>query len=293
VTVTRTLVRELMDQAGLYREALVRALSHRESHLLRIELAEAEAAIADASAGLAELDASSAPPLVVVVPCGAAKRPRRTTAGDMYTGGYHRACRRYAVRFGADRILVLSARHGLLDLDEPIDPYELRMGQPGSVTTAAIRRQAERLAVASADVVLLGGRAYVERAAPVWPQARTPLAHVGGIGRQLAVLAHGPDPLLERADAYRAAWTGASTGSARDAGHQNGAAQDDLDTFVLDPVEMVAWGPFRSDDDAERFVASDKYLESWCALTTRGAMRRHRVPTHPPATYHGSWPVEA
>lgn len=286
MTVTRTLLREHIAQAGLYREALTRALSHRESRLLRDELADAETAIAEASARLVELDASGAPPLVVLVPCGSAKRPYRAAAGEMYAGSYHRACRRYAERIGADRTLVLSARHGLLDLDEPIDPYDLRMGQPGSVTTATIREQAERLGIACADVVLLGGRAYVERAAPVWPQARTPLAHIGGIGHQLAALARGPDPLLEHADAYRAAWTGAAT-------EMDAAGQDDLDTFVLDPVEMVAWGPFGSDEDAERFIASDKYLESWSTLTTRAAMHRHRVPTYPPAVYHGSWPIKA
>ena len=64
----------------------------------------------------------------------------------------------------------------------------------------------------------------------------------------------------------------------------------DADTFVFDPNEMVAWGPFSSDEGAERFIESDKYLESWCTLTTRRAVRVHRVPSYPPAAYHGSWP---
>jgi hypothetical protein len=65
------------------------------------------------------------------------------------------------------------------------------------------------------------------------------------------------------------------------------------DTFVFDPVEMVAWGPFESDDEAERFIESDKYLASWCVVTTGEAMRRHLVTAYPPAAYHGTWPKES
>ena len=104
----------------------------------------------------------------------------------MYVGSYHRACRHYARRIGADRVLVLSARHGLLDLHERIEPYDLRMGRPGSVEVATLRLQAERLGVLDADVVVVGGGHYVERAVAVWPDALLPLQGCRGIGEQLA-----------------------------------------------------------------------------------------------------------
>lgn len=63
-------------------------------------------------------------------------------------------------------------------------------------------------------------------------------------------------------------------------------------SFVFDPNEMVAWGPFDTDEEAERFVESDKYLQSWCTVTTRAAMHSHRIPVYPPAAYHGTWPKE-
>ena len=66
----------------------------------------------------------------------------------------------------------------------------------------------------------------------------------------------------------------------------------DSASFVFDPKEMVAWGPFDSDEEAERFIESDKYLESWCTVTTGAAMHSHRVPIYPPAAYHGTWPKE-
>ena len=124
--------------------------------------------------------------VVVVVPCGGRKRTRPVPAGAMYVGSYHQACRRYARRIGADRVLVLSARHGLVELHERIEPYELRMGRPGCVGVETLRLQAERLGIRHAAVVVVGGREYVERAVAVWPDALAPLRGCRGIGEQLA-----------------------------------------------------------------------------------------------------------
>ena len=71
------------------------------------------------------------------------------------------------------------------------------------------------------------------------------------------------------------------------------AKTGDGDTFVLDPLELRAWGPFASDDEAERFIESDKYLASWCVVTTGAAIRRHLGAAYPPAAYHGTWPKES
>lgn len=128
--------------------------------------------------------------LVVVVPCGRRKRDRPVPAGAMYLGSYHHACRRYARRIGADRVLVLSARYGLLELQERIEPYDLRMGQSGCVDADTIRLQAQRLGVLDADVVVVGGTDYVERAAVVWPDAALPLRGCRGIGEQLRRLSN-------------------------------------------------------------------------------------------------------
>jgi hypothetical protein len=123
-------------------------------------------------------------------PCGARKLTEPAPAGQLYTGSYHLACRRAAAALTTpDRILILSALHGLLPLDQVTTPYELRMGQPGSIGAAALRRQAEQLdLVDELQVIVLAGRAYTTAALTVWPHASTPLAGAGGLGRQLAVL---------------------------------------------------------------------------------------------------------
>jgi hypothetical protein len=64
------------------------------------------------------------------------------------------------------------------------------MGQPGSITTDALRRQADQLhLVDGQDVIILAGHAYTTAALAVWPHATTPLADAGGLDSQLAALA--------------------------------------------------------------------------------------------------------
>lgn len=125
---------------------------------------------------------------VVVIPCGAAKLDRPAPAGELYTGSFHRACRKAADALArpGDTVLVLSALHGLVPLDHVLAPYELRMGQAGSVTGDQLRRQARELGVDDArEVVVLAGAAYTAAARQVWPRAAAPLEGAGGMGYQL------------------------------------------------------------------------------------------------------------
>lgn len=130
------------------------------------------------------------PPLVII-PCSARKARRPAPAGDIYIGPYHRSRRRTAHALTTpDRILILSALHGFLSLDQFISPYGLRTGATGSVSPSRLREQAGQLGVdQEPPVIVLGGRDYVAAARSVWPDAITPLAGAGGMGRQRGVLA--------------------------------------------------------------------------------------------------------
>jgi hypothetical protein len=135
--------------------------------------------------------ASSLAPSLVVIPCGSSKLPHRAPARELYVGAYFRACLRYAelrAPRGLGAILVLSARHGLVRLTDELSPYELRMGQPGSVTPDILLVQARSFGMLySPRVEVLGGQAYIAAARRVWPEAVAPVPRVG-IGRQLAWL---------------------------------------------------------------------------------------------------------
>ncbi|WP_225636756.1 DUF6884 domain-containing protein [Streptomyces solaniscabiei] len=135
---------------------------------------------------------------MIIVSCGSAKSDEMAPAGDMYIGTYHLALRRAAdaLTHGGrtGRTLIYSALYGLLTLHDLIAPYDLRMGDEGSVTGARLRQQAAELGILDADVTVLGPRAYVEATRTVWPQLTDPLAGARGIGEQLAKLADIYDP---------------------------------------------------------------------------------------------------
>lgn len=126
---------------------------------------------------------------LVIVGCGGAKLNRPAPAGRMYTGSYHAACRRAADRLGG-RLIILSARYGLITPDTWIEPYELRMRQPGAVTVPTLRAQARQLNIDTAGTVtVLAGRDYADPVSVIWPHAARPLDTTHGIGQQRARLA--------------------------------------------------------------------------------------------------------
>jgi hypothetical protein len=128
---------------------------------------------------------------LIIVGCGRTKAPTPTLAGALYTGSYHAACRRAAAALARqdDTVMILSAKHGLLDLDEHVAPYELTLGQPGAVTADQVRQQATERGLLMAPVTVLAGRAYARLVTEVWPGAAQPLAGTRGIGEQLHRLA--------------------------------------------------------------------------------------------------------
>lgn len=123
---------------------------------------------------------------LVIVPCGAAKAAFPRPAGAMYLSGYHRLARRAARALTDDpNVRIVSALHGLLPLDQVIDPYDLRLGQPDSITAEQLEEQADHQGLLGhPDVVILAGRDYTRLALTVWPHAHTPLAGTRGIGEQ-------------------------------------------------------------------------------------------------------------
>lgn len=126
--------------------------------------------------------------LVVVIPCGAAKLPHEAPAGELYTGNYHQACRRTADALTArgGTVLILSDLYGLMPLHRVIAPYDVRLGEAGSVSAEELRDQARTLGLDRArEVVVLAGASYVTAARQVWPHATALLAGIGGLGYQM------------------------------------------------------------------------------------------------------------
>lgn len=83
-----------------------------------------------------------------VVPCGAEKVTGSAKVRDLYVGGMFRYCLDavQATAAGQDAtILVLSAKYGLVGLDDVVDSYDVKMGDAGSVTVDQLADQAAAL----------------------------------------------------------------------------------------------------------------------------------------------------
>lgn len=112
--------------------------------------------------------------IVYVVPCGAEKLDHAARAAELYTGSAFRhvynaalADARDLARDGVEvRVLILSALHGLITPDTVIEPYNVKMGDPASITVDALAATAEAAGIAYGDeVYALLPKAYRARLA--------------------------------------------------------------------------------------------------------------------------------
>ncbi|MFB6505578.1 DUF6884 domain-containing protein [Streptomyces sp. NPDC056099] len=129
---------------------------------------------------------------VVIIACGHEKAPDPGVnefgnanagypAGELYVGQYHRSLRLAADAL-TDRplIRIFSALHGLVDLDRPLHPYDVTIGDERAVTAERMVRDTARLGLGDADVIFLGGQEYAALLTPSVPHLLTPLT--GGMG---------------------------------------------------------------------------------------------------------------
>lgn len=92
----------------------------------------------------------------VIIPCGAAKGKTATTVAEMYTGSMFKDALATARQmFTDDRIFVISAEYGLLRLDDVIEPYDKKLGDPGSVDSTTISMQLRDEGIRDANILSL------------------------------------------------------------------------------------------------------------------------------------------
>jgi hypothetical protein len=117
----------------------------------------------------------------IVVPCGAAKVDHAAPARDLYTGSAFRHALRAAEGeaeatardCGVEaEVLILSALHGLVRLDQVLDPYNVKMGDADSITVDALAAQVPQVGMQWRDeVYAMLPKAYYSRLAQAAMQA--------------------------------------------------------------------------------------------------------------------------
>lgn len=107
--------------------------------------------------------------MIALVACGATKRAEACKAGEMYRGAMVTCALRWARTITDEaHIYIVSARYGLLPHEQVIEPYQLRLGQPGAVTAGTVRLQAMELGILHEPVVVAGGKDYVQLVRNAW-----------------------------------------------------------------------------------------------------------------------------
>lgn len=104
---------------------------------------------------------------LVLIPCAAAKLDTAAAARDLYDSANFRhalaAAEATAADQGDTKVMILSAEHGLVELDTVLAPYDTKMGRKGQVAVEVIIDQLVELAPASITSML--PKAYFQ---PVW-----------------------------------------------------------------------------------------------------------------------------
>jgi len=129
---------------------------------------------------------------VVIVPCGIRKFPGLVRAAEKYCGPYARSARlagEAVAELTGATVVTLSALYGLLEDDDLVDDYNLRMGDPGSVTAGRVAEQAARLGITNSLVTVIAGKAYADIVSTVWPHAVRALDGCTSYGNQRARMA--------------------------------------------------------------------------------------------------------
>lgn len=134
------------------------------------------------------------PPRVALVGCGKAKAAEPRQALQLYTGRLFRAAVDFAIATH-DEVFIVSAKHGLLPLEQHVEPYDLSMRDLSPAARAlwgddVARALVDAMGGVRMAVTVLMGESYARwlqpalaryAAADGWPEARYPLHGVAGV----------------------------------------------------------------------------------------------------------------
>ncbi|UOD34841.1 hypothetical protein DSN97_00450 [Deferribacteraceae bacterium V6Fe1] len=129
---------------------------------------------------------------VVLISCVSKKLQHRARARDLYVSPLFRMNLKYAQRFSPKNIFILSAKYGLIDLDEEIVPYDVTLNnlsahERKNWARKVIEQLREYCDLENDHFVILAGKKYRQYLMPYLQSCQVPLAGLP-IGKQLQFL---------------------------------------------------------------------------------------------------------
>ena len=129
---------------------------------------------------------------VILISCASKKKDSKDKAKDLYTSPLFRLNLKYAKSLRPDKIFILSAKYGLMDLEQEIEPYNKTLNLMSSEeikewADKIIKQLKEVIDLKKDEVIFLAGENYRKYLIPHIHNYKIPLKGLG-IGRQLKYL---------------------------------------------------------------------------------------------------------
>jgi len=129
---------------------------------------------------------------IVLISCASKKLPYKAKAKELYASYLFKLNLKYAESLAPDKMFILSAKHGVLSLDEEIEPYNQTLNK---MSDAEVKKWAESVAsqlsiisdLKKDEFIFLAGEKYRKYLIPKIKNYRIPLKGLG-IGKQLKYL---------------------------------------------------------------------------------------------------------
>jgi len=129
---------------------------------------------------------------IALIYCVSKKLSFKARAEDLYVSPYFIYSLKYARKLKPDDIFILSAKHGLLSLDNEIEPYDLTLNEMGTSQRKKWASKVLEQIKAEADLeknhfIILAGEKYRQYLIPNFMSYEIPLEGLA-IGKQLQYL---------------------------------------------------------------------------------------------------------
>lgn len=130
---------------------------------------------------------------IVIISCSSTKAATKTQAKDLYISPLFKKSLGYAKSLKPDKILILSAKHGMVHLEEEIAPYDETLKNKSSIQKRAWATKVLEQLEAEANVlhdhfVILAGKEYWKYLLPHFKSYDSPLEGMR-LGERLKYLA--------------------------------------------------------------------------------------------------------
>lgn len=132
---------------------------------------------------------------IVLISCVSKKRTNKSPAKDLYISSLFEKNLEFARKQNPDTIFILSAKYGLLTLDEEIEPYEqtlnkMPINEIKFWANAVVKQLSARADLKQDQFIFLAGEKYRKYLIPHLQYYQIPMAGLP-IGKQLQYLTRG------------------------------------------------------------------------------------------------------